>query len=651
MRDPRRHNPIVDGSWDLSQSTRLYGLEGWSKGYFGVNAAGHLAAHPLASAETSIDLYQVVQGLAERGIDTPILLRFSDMMHHRMRSLRDAFDEAIADNEYQGSYSCVYPIKVNQARLLCQEFRDMGAPLGFGFEAGSKAELLAVLGLTVDQPQMPIICNGFKDSEFIETVVLATKLGRRIVTVIERYEDVELLVQEAQRYGSRPAVGLRIKPTTRSTGRWATSAGVNSKFGLTATETLSAVEHLRRHDLLSSLKMVHFHVGSQISDIGSLKSAVTEAARYYAQLRQLGAEVDIIDVGGGLGVDYDGSSSTFESSMNYTMQEYAGDVVYRIKTVCDEEGVPHPAIFSESGRAIVAYSSALVFEVVGSFAHDLGRRIERPPAGDDATEEESTPQPLVDLNDALASITDRSLLTTLHDALQARDEAFHLFTLGYLSLPMRAEAERLFWEIGHEILGRARRLGELPEELRQLDDATSDIYYSNFSVFQSLPDAWAIGQLFPIVPLHRLNERPTRRAALADITCDSDGKVDQFIDPRLSKRTLEVHALRSGEPYFLGAFLVGAYQEVLGDLHNLFGDTHVVHISVGAAGEWRIDEIIAGDTVRETLGYLGYDGAELMRQMRRDVEAATRAERLTVSEGRALLDFYQSGLSGYTYLK
>lgn len=646
--DPRRYNPIVEGAWTSRQAASLYGLDAWGKGYFDVNNAGHLTVRPIQDPQREIDLFDLVEGLRQRGIHTPVLLRLADLARHRLQQLRDAFDSAIQENNYQNGYCFVYPIKVNQQRYVCEEIRDFGAQLGFGLEAGSKPELLAVLAMTVGHNDMPIVCNGFKDREFIETVILATKLGRRIIPVVERYGDIELIVQEAKRHDTRPQIGLRIKPTARGTGKWSSSGGVRSKFGLTAAEALRVLEHLKKHDMADCLKMVHFHLGSQLSDIRKLKGAITELAYFYAELRRLGAGIEIIDVGGGLGVDYDGSNTAFESSTNYSIREYAGDIVYRIKTACDDAQVPHPMIFSESGRAMVAYSSVLIFDVLGSFRFESAPDITQ--IREELMREGDRPQPILDLLDAHENITDRTLIEVFHDAVQARDEAVNLFSLGYLSLPMRAAAEQLFWSVGRQILIRAEKLGALPEDLADLSEGLSDIYYCNFSVFQSLPDSWAIDQLFPIMPIHRLSERPLRRASLADITCDSDGKVEHFVDPREIKRTLELHDLRPNEPYYLGTFLVGAYQEILGDLHNLFGDTHVVHVSIDEEG-WSIDEVIPGDSVRDVLGYAGFNSTEMVRLVRQDVERAVRRNTLSVADGRSLLQFYESGMAGYTYLE
>ncbi len=647
-------NTFLHGRWTVDDSSALYGIPDWGKGYVRTTPLGTLAVTPDKDPGRQIDLFELVQGLREREIHTPVVIRFTDMVRHRLTEMRQAFDAAIKEHEYQGSYCCVYPIKVNQQRQVCEEIRDIGATLNFGLEAGSKPELWAVLGMTTkpEHQAMPIVCNGFKDNEFIETVILATKLGRHIIPVVERFSDLELIVKHAKRYGVRPRIGVRIKPSSPGKGKWEDSSGIRSKFGLFVSELLQALDYLKQHDMADCLRMIHFHIGSQVCDIRQLKNAVNELAHIYTELKKLGAGLDTIDIGGGLGVDYDGSQSAWASSINYTVAEYASDVVYRIRQACDASGVSHPRILSESGRAMVAYSSVLVFDVVGKsrFASD--------PKLDEIKQllakEEEPPQPVTDLVDSFERLSDRNMVEVYHDAVQARDEALSLFNLGYMSLTMRASAERLFWAIGRQILSRSQRLGELSEDLQNLPELLSDIYYCNFSLFQSMPDSWAIDQLFPVCPIHRLHEEPTRRAVLADITCDSDGKIDHFVDKRDVKKILELHEIKDDEPYYLAVFLVGAYQEVLGDLHNLFGDTHVVHVSFDdtpGADNWDIDEVIEGDTVKEVLGYVQFDHEDLVRDMRRDVERAVKAGTMSVAESQNLLKFYDQGMEGYTYLE
>lgn len=660
---------FLHGQWTAADSAQLYGVNDWGKGYVSVNNVGHITVAPTKDPNRQIDLHEVVQGLRERGIHTPVLLRFNDILNHRLREIRSAFDTAMTEQAYSGGYSCVYPIKVNQQRHICEQIASLCVELNFGLEAGSKPELLAVLGLSAmaggpGVNGMPIICNGFKDDEFIETVTLATKLGRNILPVVEKFSELELIVKHAKAYGVRPKIGLRVKLSSRGAGRWEGSAGVRSKFGLFVSEVIKAVEYLKQHDMLDCLKLLHTHVGSQLYDIRVFKNAVNELAHVYCELHKMGAGLTMLDIGGGMGVDYDGSQSAWSSSINYTVAEYAQDVVYRVKSVCEAAKVPHPMIVSESGRAMTAYSSVLIMDVLGTskFESDPDMAAIETALKAEQSNGGEVSQPVLDLLDAYKNVSDRNLLEAYHDATQARDEAMSLFSLGYMSLSMRAVAEQIFWALGHKILEKAAKQGDLPEEFENLPELLSDIYFCNFSLFQSMPDSWAIDQLFPICPIHRLTEEPTRRGILADITCDSDGKVDHFVDKRIDKKTLELHEVRPAtgaeadgvvgvEPYYLGVFLLGAYQEILGDLHNLLGDTHAVHISLDENGEWEIDEVIEGDTVEEVLAYVQYDVEDLKRAMRLDIEAACRQGRLTLPEGKSLLKYYDDGLEGYTYLE
>ncbi|MBX3352832.1 MAG: biosynthetic arginine decarboxylase [Phycisphaeraceae bacterium] len=646
----KAEQPQSLSEWTADDAANLYGLPGWGLGYFGVSKRGTVVVNPRRDRGASVDLFGLIEGLAQRGVHTPVLVRFDDIVKDRAQRLHSSFKRAMADQEYKGGYSCVYPIKVNQQKHVVELVRDVGEPLGFGLEAGSKPELLAVLALTENRPHMPVVCNGFKDDEYIEMVVLAAKLGRNIIPVVEKYSELEMLVKHAKRYGVKPKLGVRVKIDSRGVGRWGESAGSRSKFGLFISEILRGMDYLRENDMLGCLRMIHFHMGSQICDIRNLKNALNELAHIYTEMRRLGASsLDIIDIGGGLGVDYDGSQSSSDSSMNYTIEEYASDVIYRIKSVCDDAKAPHPMIISESGRALVAHSSVLVFDVRGS------SRFDKDPAPDELdaamAAEEEVPQPIIDLIQASQDLSDKNILETYHDALQARDEAMSLFGLGYISLPMRAIAERLFWSVGRKILERVATRQELPDELQDLPDIMSDIYFCNMSIFQSMPDSWAIDQLFPILPIHRLTERPMRRGILADITCDSDGKIDNFVDKRDVKKTLELHDLKPGEPYYLAAFLVGAYQEILGDLHNLLADTHTVHVSIDDDGDMSIDEVVRGDTVSTALSYVQFDQNELKRSVRRDVERAVKRGDMSITESTALLRFYEDGLAGYTYLE
>jgi arginine decarboxylase len=627
--------------WKIQDAVETYGIRHWGKGYFGINQLGHVTVHPNKRPEQAIDLKELIDQLQARGIQLPILLRFTDILRHRVGEIHDAFQAAIKEFDFQGGYCCVYPIKVNQQRHVVEEILDFGRPFNFGLEAGSKPELLAVLAQTNGQPT-PIICNGFKDDEFIKMTILARKIGKEIIPVVEKFTELEAIVRYAQELNVRPALGVRVKLASRGTGRWRSSAGFRSKFGLTLAEILEAIDYLKQRDLADCLQLVHFHLGSQITNIRSIKGALTEAARVYVELARVGAGVKYLDVGGGLGIDYDGSQTDFESSVNYTLQEYANDVVFRIKSVCDEAGVPHPTIVSESGRAVVAYHSLLVFDVLGVSTFD---RYQVPPAIP-----ADAPQPITDLYAIYRDLSTKNFLESYHDAVQSVDEALNLFNLGYLTVELRAVSEQLFWAVCVKLRKIIRELDYVPEELQGLEAMLSDTYFCNFSIFQSMPDSWAVKQLFPIMPIHRLREPPVRRGVLGDITCDSDGKIDHFIDLRDVRNTLELHPF-DGQPYYLGAFLLGAYQEILGDLHNLFGDTNAVHVSLDEDGVINLDAVIKGDTVREVLHYVQYSADELVAQMRKDVERAVRAGKISLDESRQLLRFYESGLEGYTYLE
>jgi arginine decarboxylase len=578
-----------------------------------------------------------------------VVVRFSDILAHRLKRLHDAFASAISENDYKNRYAAVFPIKVNQQRLVVEEVYRYGREYGFGLEVGSKPELLAVMAMTENAPERLIVCNGFKDDSYIEAVTLATKLGRTIIPVVENFEELGLILKHAAAYQVRPRIGVRVKLSSEGSGRWSTSSGDKSKFGLFITEILELFNVLKSHDMLDCLQLVHCHPGSQLQDIRRIKEAINELAHVYAELKLMGAGLQYIDVGGGLGVDYDGSGTNFASSMNYTLNEYASDVVYRVASVCNARDIPHPMIVSESGRATAAYHSVLIFDALGSSALDKFRVTGY--EAEDYSGDEELPQPVQDLFEAFRAVSERRLVECYHDALTAREQVLQMFNLGLLSLEFRGLAERLYWATCAKIRDACRKLERLPEELEDLEAILSDTYFCNFSVFQSLPDSWAIDQLFPILPIHRLDERPTRTAVLADITCDSDGKIDHFVSPRDVKRTLELHELKSGEKYYLAAFLVGAYQETLGDLHNLFGDTHVVHVRLHDEGGWWIEEIVKGDTANKVLEYMEYDVAELYPALARDCERAIRDGRMTIAESQALKRFYESELDGYAYLE
>jgi arginine decarboxylase len=627
-------------AWSVHEASELYEVTRWGHGYFSVNDAGHVQVHPTKDPTQKIDLKELIDRLQLRGISLPVLVRFTDILRHRLGEIHSAFQAAIAQNQYQGSYSCVYPIKVNQQRQVVEEVLDFGRPYKFGLEAGSKPELLAVVALADNDT--PIICNGFKDAEFIETAMLALKIGRNIIPVVEKYTELGLILEAADKLGVRPQIGVRVKLAARGSGRWQSSGGFRSKFGLTVTEIMRALEELKARDMQDCLQLLHFHLGSQITNIRIVKGALNEAARVYTELAKLGAGLKYLDVGGGLGVDYDGSQTNFESSMNYTLEEYANDVIYHVQTVCDEAGVPHPTIVSESGRAIVAYHSVLVFNVLGV----SGFGEEKVPTSANQEWE----QPLVDLVETYNNVTARNALEAFHDAQQALDMALSLFSGGYLSLEQRSMAENLFWAICTRLQRITQTMAEVPEDLQNLDEQLSDTYFCNFSLFQSIPDSWAIKQLFPVMPIHRLGEKPSKHAVLGDITCDSDGKLDRFVDRRDVKKTLPLHTV-NGDPYYLGVFLVGAYQEILGDLHNLLGDTHAVHVSLDPHGEVRLDTLIKGDTVREVLDYVEFDAETLLGKLRTDVESAVRAGRVDYEGAGRLLRFYEDGLHGYTYLE
>ncbi|MCI0700050.1 MAG: biosynthetic arginine decarboxylase [Planctomycetia bacterium] len=633
----------ITPTWKLHDAIETYGVKNWGKGYFGINKLGHVTVHPDKDTERSIDLKELVDQIRARGIQPPLLLRFTDILRHRIGEIAAAFEKSRLEYGYNGAYHCVYPIKVNQQRHVVEEVLNFGKEYGFGLEAGSKPELLAVLALTNGTGEIPIICNGFKDDEFIKMVVLACKIGKNIIPVVEKFTELELLVKYMEEVGVRQPLGVRVKLASRGSGRWRTSAGYRSKFGLTLTEVLEAFEYLKSKGLDDCLQMTHFHMGSQVSDIRKVKDALSEAARVYVELYRLGAGLKYIDVGGGLGIDYDGSQTAFESSTNYTLQEYANDVVYRIKQVCDEAGVPHPAIISESGRAVVAYHSVLVFDVLGTSNFDRCTAPDSLP--DDA------PEPIRDLFSNYRELNKKNFLESYHDAVDQMEKTLSLFNLGHLSIELRAMAERLFWALGRKLQRIIRDLDYVPDELDGLDNMLSDTYFCNFSVFQSMPDSWAIKQLFPLMPIHRLTEPPTRRAVLGDITCDSDGKIDQFIDLRDVRNTLELHPYDGSEPYYLGAFLLGAYQEILGDLHNLLGDTNAVHVSLEEDGTPSIDSVVKGDTVTEVLNYVQYSAEKLTERMRKDVEKAVKHSRITPAEARLFLRFYETGLEGYTYLE
>jgi arginine decarboxylase len=627
--------------WNVGDSAEVYGVKYWGNSYFSINDAGNVQAHPNGADGAKIDLKELVDEVARRGIGLPLLIRFSDVLKSRIVELNETFKRAIAEYGYKGDYKGVYPIKVNQHRYVVEEIVQFGRPYHYGLEAGSKPELLAVMAMLDDEEAL-IVCNGYKDEEYIETALMASKLGRTVLIVVEKFSELALIAEVAKKVGVRPRIGIRVKLAAKGSGRWEASGGDRSKFGLSTREVVEAINFLRANDLLSCFELVHFHLGSQISAIRAVKNALREAGRFYVEICRLGAPLKYFDAGGGLGVDYDGSQTNFASSMNYTTQEYANDIVFSLQEICDAGGVPHPTIVTESGRAVVAHHSMLVVDILGVGEFDVGKAPEQ--VGNEAS------RVVKNLFETFREVSRKNVLESYHDALEYKEEALQLFNLGNLSLTERVVAEDVFWAICQRLLKIVRELREVPEELEGLERALSDTYFCNFSMFQSLPDIWAIDQLFPIMPIHRLGEEPTRRAVLADITCDSDGKIDHFIDRRDVKSVLELHPI-NGQDYYLGIFLIGAYQEILGDLHNLFGNTNTVHVSLAAGGGYQIEHVVTGDTVTDVLKYVSYSREELVARVRRFAELAVRANRMSLEETRSMLRMYEEGLAGYTYLE
>jgi arginine decarboxylase len=627
--------------WTIADSLDAYAVRNWGNPYFTVNDKGNVQVMPTGNG-VSIDLKALVDELHLRGIQPPLLIRFNEILKHRIESLNEAFKRAINEHGYKGAYRGVYPIKVNQDKYVVEAIVACGRPYRYGLEAGSKPELLAVMAM-LDSEDGLVICNGYKDEEYVQTALLASKLGRTVIMVVEKPSELELIRQVSTKVGVRPVIGIRAKLATRGSGRWESSGGDRSKFGLSAREMVDAVASLKDWGMIDCLKLVHFHLGSQISSIRSIKNALREAGRFYVELYKLGAPLEYLDVGGGLGVDYDGSQTNFASSMNYSLQEYANDIVFATQEMCDAEEVPHPTIVTESGRAVVAHHAILVVNILGVGEFFEGKIPE--------TLRDEAPQLLKNLWDTHRDVTRKNFLEAYHDALEYKDECLSLFSLGHLTLEDRVTAENLFWGICQKVLRIVRESDHVPEELEGLEKALSDTYFCNFSMFQSLPDSWAVEQLFPIMPIHRHNEPPTRRAILADITCDSDGKIDEFIDLHDVKHVLELHPYLAGQEYYIGMFLVGAYQEILGDLHNLFGDTNTVHVGLAEGGGYFIDHVVEGDTVTDVLKYVQYSKEDLVARVRRHVEIALRAKRMTLEESKLLLKSYDEGLSGYTYLE
>jgi arginine decarboxylase len=632
--------PLPQKSWTIEDSEKLYRIQGWGEPYFSINAAGHVTVSPKGDRGGSLDLCELVESLKQRNLALPLLIRFSDILEDRIERLNSCFARAIARYNYKNVYRGVFPVKCNQHRQLIQDLVRFGQPHHFGLEAGSKPELMIALA-TLKTPGALLICNGYKDREYIETAILAQRLGQTSVIVLEQIEEVELAIAASIALGIKPILGVRAKLTTKGVGRWGGSTGDRAKFGLTIPEIIRAIGELEKAGMLDCLQLLHFHIGSQISSISVIKDAIREASHIYVELAKLGANMNYLDVGGGLGVDYDGSKTNFHASKNYNMQNYANDVVAGVKDACDERKIQVPIIISESGRAIASHQSVLVFDVLGT--SDVPREVPEPV-------DENAHQIPRNLYEIYQSISPENYQEVYHDAIQFKEEAVSLFNLGYLGIAERAKTEQLYWACCNKIQGIARQKEYVSEDLEDLEKVMASIYYINLSVFQSVPDSWAINQLFPIMPINRLDEEPTQRGILADITCDSDGKIDQFIDLRDVKSVLELHTLKPGEPYYLALFLGGAYQEIMGNLHNLFGDANAVHIQLTPSG-YHIEHVVKGDTMKEVLSYVQYDAESLVESIRRQTEAALQQNKITLSESQLLLQNYERSLSQYTYLQ
>ena len=628
--------------WTASQSAELYRVNDWGANFFSVSEDGNLWVHPQLSDGGHIDLPKLVSELERRGLRRPILIRFSDILATRIKSLARCFEEAIEEHAYSGRWRGVYPIKVNQQAKVVEEIIEFGAAYGVGLEVGSKPELLIALAL-LDTPDALLICNGYKDRAYVETALLAQRLGRNPIIVIDRYREIELLTKAAAALGIRPHIGLRARLSTVGAGRWVESSGADSKFGLSADELVRAVERLRSEDMLDCVELLHFHIGSQITTIRAHKDALREAMQIYVGLYRLGADsLHLLDVGGGLGVDYTGAGTDDPSSMDYSEQEYANDVVFAAEQTCREASIPAPDIITESGRAMVAYHSMLIFDVIGVNRDQTPRTVEACDESDHAV--------LHALFEAVESIAPDNLTESYHDLIHGRDEAASLFSLGYLDLRGRAKSERLFHAGCVHIGTILEQLGKTPETFEDLHRLLTDTYFGNFSIFQSAPDAWAVKQVFPIMPIHRLDEEPTRRGVVADLTCDSDGRIDRFIGDGEDRPTVRLHAL-NGAPYLLAVFLVGAYQEILGDLHNLFGDTDAVHVRLDGDQGYFVEHFVEGDAVAEVLSYVQYDRRDLTERVRKLIEKALHDGKISLEDSALLRRRYDEGLADYTYLR
>jgi arginine decarboxylase len=630
--------------WTVEDSSSLYMLDRWGGGYFDVAPNGDIVVSPLQQAGAYIPIINVVREATAMNLHTPILIRFQDLLRHRVNALNNAFNRAIAENNYTASYRGVFPIKVNQLREVVEEILDAGKPFHYGLEVGSKPEIFAGLALH-DSSDSLIVCNGYKDSTYIRMAMIGRKLGKRIILIAEKLSEVRAIIKIAAEMNVEPWIGMRVRLLSKGSGKWATSGGEHAKFGLSTAEILEAIEILREAKMESAFKLLHFHIGSQIPDILTIKRAVREAAMYYAKLYKLGHPLEYLDVGGGLAIDYDGSRSTFHSSMNYTIEEYASDIVYNIMDVCDDERVPHPNIVSESGRAIVAHHSVLVVQAFGA--------IEKTPIEplDVRSADHKLVREIIDIDHRLREET---VNEAWHDLQQIKEQAQNMFELGLLNLDVKARVETLFWQIAERLQTIVSHMDpqEVPEDAKGLKIELADQHICNFSVFQSLLDHWALGQLFPIVPIHRLNERPPLESTLVDITCDSDGKVSKYIDLNDVRETLPMHELRPGEPYYLGVFLTGAYQDIMGDIHNLFGRVNEVHVFLDADEEsgFYIEEEIPGQSIGEVLAMTQYDWRDLEKRMKAQIDAAIKQDKLKPTEGMRLLQDFERGLKDQTYL-
>ncbi|MAF40748.1 MAG: arginine decarboxylase [Cyanobium sp. ARS6] len=636
-------------SWNIQDSSELYGLERWGDPYFSINLRGHVSVQPRGERGGSLDLVELVKGLQGRNLNLPLLIRFDDILEDRLESLHAAFERAITQYDYNGRYQGVFPVKCNQQCHVVEELVSCGKRWHFGLEAGSKAELLIALSL-IDDPEALLICNGYKDQRYIETAILARRLGRRPVVVIEQADEVQRIIDASQELGAAPLIGIRARLSSRSTGRWGNSVGEKAKFGLPVPEILATVEALRGAGLLQELRLLHFHVGSQINDIGVVKDALQEASRIYVELHKLGAPMGFLDVGGGLGIDYDGSRTSTAASTNYSLQNYANDVVATVKEGCEPHGVAVPTLVSESGRAIASHFSVLVFNVLGTGGLP---QTTTSPSDDEALIVRNLHETLEGINaladDGSADVS--RLQEAWNDALKFKDDALAAFRLGYLSLKERSQAEQLTWACARSLVQRLPENSVLPEELQTLPAVLALTYYANLSIFRSAPDTWAIQQLFPLMPIHRLGEKPTELGHFADLTCDSDGRLNRFIADGRSKQLLELHSLRSEEPYLIGMFLGGAYQEVMGNLHNLFGTTDAVHIRLAPGGEYQVDHVVRGDTNAEVLMAMEHNPESLLERLRIASERSIRGNQLKIAEARRLMDHLEISLRQSTYLQ